>query len=44
MRRDMSIVVKERITQVGFMMLMMLMAVVIFFDLAKNLPGLIPGS
>ena len=44
MRRDMSLIVKERITQVGFMMLMTLMAVVIFFDLAKNLPSLIPGS
>lgn len=43
-RQDLSMVVKERITQVGFMMLMTLMAVVIFFDIAKNLPNLIPGS
>lgn len=41
MRRDVSMLVKERLTQVGFMMLMTLMAVVIFFDLAKNWP---PGS
>lgn len=40
MRRDLSLVVKERITQVGFVMLMTLMAMVIFFDLSKNLPGL----
>lgn len=38
LRRDMSILLKERLTQVGFMMLMTLMAVVIFFDLAKNWP------
>lgn len=44
MRRDMSVLIKERITQLGFMMLMMLMAVVIFFDLSKNLPALMPGS
>lgn len=44
LRRDLSLVIKERITQVGFMMLMTLMAMVIFFDLAKNLPQLIPGS
>lgn len=41
MRRDLSLVVKERITQVGFMMLMVLMAVVLFFDLAKN--GILPS-
>ncbi len=40
MRRDLSLVLKERITQFGFMMLMTLMAMVIFFDLSKNLPGL----
>ncbi len=44
LRRDLSISLKERITQFGFMILMMLMVVVIFFDLAKNLPGLMPGS
>ncbi len=40
MRRDLSLGIKERITQLGFMMLMTLMAVVIFFDLSKNLPAL----
>ncbi len=44
MRRDMPVLIKERITQLGFMILMMLMAVVIFFDLSKNLPALMPGS
>ncbi len=39
MRRDMSIAIKERVTQFGFMMLMVLMAMVIFFDIAKNLPS-----
>lgn len=40
MRRDLSLVLKERITQLGFVMLMMLMAMVIFFDLSKNVPAL----
>ncbi|MEM7582570.1 MAG: RIP metalloprotease RseP [Acidobacteriota bacterium] len=40
LRRDLSLVLKERITQFGFMMLMTLMAMVIFFDLSKNLPAL----
>ncbi len=39
-RRDLSLGIKERITQLGFMMIMTLMAVVIFFDLSKNLPSL----
>ncbi len=43
LRRDLSLVLKERITQFGFMMLMTLMAVVIFFDLSKNLPALFHG-
>ncbi len=43
-RRDLSVVVKERITQVGFMMLMTLMAIVIVLDLSKNLPSLFPGG
>ncbi len=41
-RRDLSTVIKERMTQVGFMLLMMLMVMVLYFDLAKNLPSL-PG-
>ncbi len=44
LRRDLSLGIKERITQLGFMMLMTLMAVVIFFDLSKNLPALFAGS
>ncbi|MEM7350518.1 MAG: RIP metalloprotease RseP [Acidobacteriota bacterium] len=40
LRRDLSLVLKERITQFGFMVLMTLMAMVIFFDLSKNLPAL----
>jgi len=44
LRRDLSMVIKERITQLGFMVLVTLMAVVIFFDLAKNLPSLISGG
>ena len=43
LRRDLSLVLKERITQLGFMMIMTLMAVVIFFDLSKNLPSLFSG-
>ena len=38
MRRDISISVKERIFQVGFIFLMVLMAIVIFNDIAKTLP------
>ena len=44
-QRDLSLVVKERIQQVGFYMIVMLMVVVLYFDLVKNLPeGLLPGS
>ena len=44
-QRDLSLVVKERIQQVGFYMIIMLMVVVLYFDLVKNLPeGLLPGS
>ena len=39
-RRDLSVVVKERITQFGFVLLLMLMVMVFYFDLAKNLPAL----
>lgn len=38
MRRDISINVKERIFQVSFVFLMVLMAIVIFNDIAKTLP------
>lgn len=44
-QRDLSLTVKERIQQVGFYMIVMLMVVVLYFDLVKNLPeGLLPGS
>jgi regulator of sigma E protease len=44
-RRDLSLKIKERINQVGFVMIVALMAVVLFFDLVKNIPaGLLPGS
>jgi hypothetical protein len=36
---------KEVIAQVGFVLIMLLMLTVIYFDLSKNLPaGLLPGS
>lgn len=44
LRRDLSLRVKERFAQAGFMILMVLMATVIFFDLSKNLPSLFGGS
>jgi regulator of sigma E protease len=44
-RRDLSLRVKEVISQVGLVLILMLMAVVIWFDLSKNLPpGFLPGS
>jgi len=44
-RRDLSLQFKERINQVGFVLIMMLMVAVLYFDLVKNLPaGLLPGS
>lgn len=44
-RRDLSLKVKERINMVGFYAVIMLMVVVLYFDLVKNLPaGLLPGS
>jgi regulator of sigma E protease len=44
LRRDLSLRIKERFAQAGFMILMVLMATVIFFDLSKNLPSLFGGS
>ena len=38
-RRDFSLRVKERILQVGFVMILALLAVVLYNDLAKNLPS-----
>ncbi|HEX3556005.1 MAG TPA: RIP metalloprotease RseP [Thermoanaerobaculia bacterium] len=44
-RRDLSLRFKEVISQVGFVMILLLMFVVIWFDLMKNLPkSLLPGS
>ncbi|MGE5234438.1 MAG: RIP metalloprotease RseP [Acidobacteriota bacterium] len=40
LRRDLSLRVKERIAQVGFLLLVMLMVMVLYFDLVKTLPGL----
>ena len=37
-RRDFSLRVKERILQVGFVMILALLAVVLYNDLAKNVP------
>ncbi len=43
-RRDLSLKLKERINQVGFVLIVMLMVAVIWFDLVKNVPaGLLPG-
>ena len=44
-RRDLSLRLKERIQQVGFVMIMMLMGLVLYFDFMKNIPtGLFSGS
>lgn len=44
-RRDLSLQVKEVVSQVGFFMILALMAMVIYFDLVKSLPaGWLPGS
>ncbi len=42
-RRDLSLRVKEVISQVGLVLILMLMVVVVYFDLVKHIPGL-PGS
>ena len=38
-RRDFSLRVKERILQFGFLMIVVLLSVVIYFDLSKTLPA-----
>ncbi len=44
-RKDLSLQVKERINQVGVVLIVTLMVVVLWFDLVKNIPdGLLPGS
>lgn len=40
MRRDINLVIKERIYQAAFVFLVLFAAVVIYNDIAKNLPGL----
>lgn len=45
LRRDLPLKLKERVHQVGFVLIMLLMVTVLYFDLTKNLPaGLLPGS
>jgi len=44
LRRDLSVRIKERITQVGLAMIVMLMAMALYFDLSKNLPSLLKPS
>jgi regulator of sigma E protease len=44
LRRDLSTRLKERITQVGLVMIVMLMAMALYFDLSKNLPSLLKPS
>lgn len=44
-RKDLSLRAKERINQVGFVLIVMLMIAVLYFDVVKNIPpGLLPGS
>lgn len=44
MRRDLSMKIKEVVNQVGFVMIMLIMLAVVFFDLKKSgLGNLIPG-
>lgn len=43
LRRDLPLRTKERLAQAGFMILMVLMAMVTYFDLSKNLPSLFGG-
>jgi membrane-associated protease RseP (regulator of RpoE activity) len=42
-RRDLPLRLKEGITQVGFVMILLLMFAVLYMDLTKHVPGL-PGS
>ncbi len=44
-RRDLSLTVKDRIQQVGFVLILTLMGLVLYFDVVKNIPsGLFSGS
>ncbi|HEX5759560.1 MAG TPA: RIP metalloprotease RseP [Thermoanaerobaculia bacterium] len=40
MRRDLSLRIKEAIAQVGFVLILILMVTVLYFDIVKRLPGL----
>ncbi len=44
MRRDLSLRLKERITQVGLVVIVMLMAMAIYFDLSKSLPPMLSSE
>lgn len=39
LRRDLSLRVKERMTQLGLVLIVLLMAMALYFDLLKSLPG-----
>ena len=44
-RKDLSLKVKERINQLGLAFIVVLMVMVLYFDVVKNIPdGLLPGS
>lgn len=44
-RRDLPVIVKERINQVGLALIVLLMVTVFYFDISKNLPDVLrPGS
>lgn len=44
-RRDLSLTLKERFNQVGFVLIIMLMVMVLYFDLRKVIPeSMLPGS
>ena len=43
-RRDLSLTFKERVNRLGFVLLIVLMVMVIYFDLRKVLPEGFPGS
>ena len=43
-RRDLSLRLKEVIAQVGFVLILILMVTVLYFDIVKRLPGLFSGS
>lgn len=44
LRRDLSVRMKERMTQVGLVIIVMIMAMALAFDLAKNLPWRSPET